>query len=74
MASSLTAIWAFKLAFAFMYADLYSRTVNIRKHGLYITIVFVPLSFVAVILATLLECRPLSKTWCVRPYHQWKRN
>lgn len=60
---TLISLWVFKLAFTFMYADLYARTVNIRKHGLYVAAVFVPLSFVAVILAASLECRPLSTTW-----------
>jgi hypothetical protein len=60
---AVTEIWAFKGAFIFMYADLYDRTVNVRKHGLYATAALIPLTYIGLLIAALMECRPLSENW-----------
>ncbi|KAF8539016.1 hypothetical protein BDD12DRAFT_839886 [Trichophaea hybrida] len=60
-----TILWAFKIAFLFMYADLYQRTVNIRRYPLYFAFAFIPLSYVGLIVASFMECRPLGLNWDV---------
>jgi len=66
---SMASIYSFKMAFVCMYADLYSRTVNIRKCALYLVAAFVPLAFVTVVSVALLNCRPLSFAWLVGCFH-----
>ena len=46
-----------------MYADLYQRTVNIRRYALYFAFAFIPLSYIALIVVSFMECRPLNQTW-----------
>ncbi|KAF8242566.1 hypothetical protein K440DRAFT_116562 [Wilcoxina mikolae CBS 423.85] len=63
---AVTEIWSVKAAFIFMYADLYNRTVNIRKHGLYATAAFIPLTYIGLIITALKECTPFSDNWNIQ--------
>lgn len=61
---TVTIIWTFKMAFMFFYAAVYESTKTIKRNALYyIAFCFIPLSYVAVLLTTFLDCRPLSLTW-----------
>ncbi|KAF8538173.1 hypothetical protein BDD12DRAFT_885934 [Trichophaea hybrida] len=63
---AVTEIWSVKAAFIFMYADLYSRTVNVRKHALYATAAFIPLTYIGLIITALKECTPFSDNWNIQ--------
>lgn len=57
-------MWSFKMGFMFFYAALYESTKTMKKNALYyVSFCFMPLSYVAVLLVSFLDCRPLSLTW-----------